>query len=241
METFGDRLKRLRLAAGLERQQLADAAGVSRAAITMLENGQSKSMKSPNLLRAAEALGVDPLTLEFGEQERNVMVHQTSARYKTAAFRRNRPPAVTREVPVIGFVVATPTEDGFFDDAGYPPGVGEGIVNWPTRDPNAYALRVRGDSMQPRIRPGEVIVVEPNAGISPGSDVVVRCKDGRKMVKQLLFQRGQEITLGSINIAHRQVTIPVSEVESMHYVSAIVPAAIVVEPDAAQPPPPGED
>jgi phage repressor protein C with HTH and peptisase S24 domain len=227
METFGQRLKRLRTAAGKSRLELAEYVGITRTSITLLENGQSGSMKGKNLLRAAEFLDVTPEALEFGEG--GDRVGETPGTYKTTARRALRKPAAVRNVPVIGFAIATPDQDGYFDDAGYPPGAGEGYVPWPTRDANAYALRVRGDSMQPRIRPGEVILVEPGTNISPGSDVVVRCKDGRKMVKQLLFQRGQEVTLGSINIAHRQVTLDVSEIESMHYVSAIVPAAIVNE------------
>ena len=43
------------------------------------------------------------------------------------------------------------------------------------------------------------------------------------MVKQLLLQRSGEVTLGSINQAHQQTTISVAEIESIQFVSAIVP------------------
>lgn len=223
METFGQRLKRLREAAGKTRLELADYVGITRTSIALLENGQSGSMKGKNLLRASEFIGVSPEVLEYGDGG------DPNRRTKAVAVRARKSPAAVHQIPVIGFAVANPIEDGYYEDASYPPGHGDGYVAWPTRDPNAYALRVRGDSMQPRIRPGEVIVVEPNATVTPGADVVVRCKDGRKMVKQLLFERGHEVTLGSINMAHRQVTIPREDIESIHYVSAIVPNAIVSE------------
>lgn len=134
-----------------------------------------------------------------------------------------------RRVPVIGFAIATPTEDGYFDDMGFPPGAGMDYFPWPTKDRGAYALRVRGDSMQPRIRPGQIIIVEPNTPVSALDDVVVRTKDGRKMVKQLLSRRSTEVTLGSINQAHPQRTISLEEVESIHFVAAIVSRNAITE------------
>jgi hypothetical protein len=43
-----------------------------------------------------------------------------------------------------------------------------GLRRYPSRDPNAYALRVKGDSMRPRIKPGEFVLVEPNTPPQPG-------------------------------------------------------------------------
>lgn len=212
-EEFGDRLTRLREAAGLSRQQLADAVGVSRSAIALLENGQSKSMESENLLKAAEALGVHPNDLQFGDEKR---VSEPTVRFARA------PGAFVRNIPVIGFAIANPVEDGFFDDMGFPPGGGDAYLPWRTKDPNAYALRVRGDSMQPRIRPGQLVVIEPGAAVHNLDDVVVCLKNGRKMVKQLLNRRAGEVTLGSINQAHQQTTVALEEVESIQFVAAIV-------------------
>lgn len=143
----------------------------------------------------------------------------------TTSRSRSKEPAL-RDIPIIGFAVASPEDDGYFDDMGFPAGVGESYIPWPTRDPNAYALRVKNDSMTPRIRPGEIIVVEPGASVSPGDDVLVRTRAGRKMVKQLLFRRGEEVTLGSINIAHKQVTLGAEEIESIHLIGGIVPRGV---------------
>lgn len=128
-----------------------------------------------------------------------------------------------RDIPIVGHAIATPDQDGFFENMGFPPGAGDGYLPWQTNDPNAYALRVKGDSMQPRIRPGELIVVEPNSKVSPGDDVVVHCRNGRKMVKQLLIQRLAEVILGSINQAHQQTTLSLEDVEAIHFITAIVP------------------
>jgi phage repressor protein C with HTH and peptisase S24 domain len=232
--TPGDRIRDARKLKGWTQSQLAEACGWEGASRVGNYESGARHPSREDWIKLGAALEESPAFLQFGEDLFREITPSTRMP-KAAASRAVRRQVAIRSVPVIGFVVATPDQDGYFDDASYPPGAGEGYLTWPTRDANAYALRVRGDSMQPRIRPGEVILVEPGTNISPGSDVVVRCKDGRKMVKQLLFQRGQEVTLGSINIAHRQVTIDVSEIESMHYVSAIVPAAAVNEEGHGQP------
>lgn len=127
-------------------------------------------------------------------------------------------------VPIVGRAIATPDQDGYFTDGDFPVGHGDGFIPWPSRDPNAYALRVKGDSMQPRIRPGEYLIVEPNRGVAPGDDVVVQLKNGRKMVKQLLLMRAGELTLGSINQAHHQVTIALEDLEGApQFIAAIAP------------------
>lgn len=126
-----------------------------------------------------------------------------------------------KEVPVVGTVEGGP--DGYLEELGHPTGHGDGTVEHPAKGRNAYALRVRGESMHPRIRSGEFIIVEPDMPANPGDDVVVICCDGRKMVKQMLYQRDGEVTLGSINNGFKPITLPLAEVEAIHYVAGILP------------------
>lgn len=197
--------------AGLSKAEIARRMGVTPQAV----NGwfATGTIQKRNLVRFAKETGADLEALMGAE----------------AGPKGGSMAAEFRHVPVIGFAIATPEEDGYFDDMGFPPGGGEGYVLWPTKDANAYALRVKGDSMQPRIRPGEVLVVQPATAVQPGHDVVVRTRDGRKMVKQLLYQRAGEVTLGSINQAHKQLTLSLEQIESMHYVAAIAPATSIKE------------
>lgn len=121
-----------------------------------------------------------------------------------------------RRIPVVGEVKGG--DDGFFDELVYPIGHGEGYLLFPTTDPLAYGLRVRGDSMHPRYRHGEFVVVEPSFEPSPGDDVVVVCSNGRKMLKMLNWRRGDEIQLMSVNSDHRPLTVALSEIQSMQLV-----------------------
>ena len=117
----------------------------------------------------------------------------------------------SRLVPVRGEVKGGP--GGHLDDMQHPTGHGEGHIEAWTRDNDAYALRVRGDSMAPRYRAGEFIVVTPNIEPMPGMDVVVCLKDGQKMLKNLAWVRGDMIGLLSINDNQPLITIALQEIE----------------------------
>ena len=59
----------------------------------------------------------------------------------------------------------------------------EGWVQIYSDDKDAYALKVKGDSMWPRIQSGEYVVVEPNTVVRSGDEVFVRTVEGKNMVK----------------------------------------------------------
>jgi phage repressor protein C with HTH and peptisase S24 domain len=129
-----------------------------------------------------------------------------------------------RDIPVVG--TAQMGDDGYWDELQHPPGFGDGLIRYPTRDRNAYALRVKGDSMRPRIRPGEFVIVEPNSAVEPGDEVLVKTRDGRSMVKMLSNRRNGLVELRSVNENHPPITLEESEIELMHYVGGIVKASL---------------
>ncbi|WP_250489955.1 S24 family peptidase [Caballeronia sp. INML2] len=129
-----------------------------------------------------------------------------------------------KAIPVVG--MAQLGDNGYWADLEYPVGHGEGYVTFPTNDPDAYALRCEGDSMRPRIKAGEFVVVEPNHEIEPGDEVLVKSIDGRVMVKEFLYRRSGRTHLISTNDAHPPVAFTDEEIEKMHYVAGIAKRAM---------------
>ena len=108
--------------------------------------------------------------------------------------------SIGRAIPIIGYAQAG--QEGFFDDAGYPVGAGWDEVPFPDiGDPNAYALEISGDSMLPFYRPGDIVVVSPNASVRRGDRVVAKTRDGEVMVKQLVRRTSKRVELESFNPA----------------------------------------
>ena len=104
----------------------------------------------------------------------------------------NAATTITQRIPVIGFAQAG--DNGYFDDAGYPTGSGwEEIVFPDIGDPNAYALMVSGDSMEPLYRDGDRIIISPVANIRGGDRVIVKTGKGEIMAKELVRRTAQGI------------------------------------------------
>lgn len=131
---------------------------------------------------------------------------------------------VARRVPVVG--TAQLGDNGYWAELESPVGFGDGFVEVAVRDESAYALRCRGDSMKPRIKDGEFVIVEPNTPPSPGDEVLVKAMDGRVMVKELLFIRDGQVHLLSVNETHGKLTIPIEEIDCMHLVTGIIKRAM---------------
>ncbi len=99
----------------------------------------------------------------------------------------------------------------------------EGWVETYSRDEDAYALRLKGDSMAPAIRNGWIAVCEPNHRLVPGEYVMVTTTDGQSMVKELLFENEESVSLMSVNAAYgERRTIAWVDIEKIHYVGNIL-------------------
>ena len=121
---------------------------------------------------------------------------------------------VVQRIPIIGY--AQGGREGFFDDAGYPVGSGWDAVDFPNvGDPNAYALEIAGDSMEPVFRDGDIIVVSPRANIRRGDRVVVKTRSGEILAKQLHRQTADRIELMSFNPAHGSIELALDQIEWM--------------------------
>lgn len=219
MTTLQDRINELMAAANLTVGEMASIAGVSSSAATQWKDGPTKSLKAGPATRLSARTGYSALWISNGEGPKMAPI---GAPHPVASNVAEAPAlADSRRVPVVGHVKGG--TDGYLEEMQFPPGYGEGFVEFWTKDSSAYALRVKGDSMHPRYRAGEFIVVTPSIEAQPGRDVVVKLKDGRKLLKLLNWVRSDEIQLLSINEGYAPTTLSVDEIESIHRVAGGVP------------------
>ncbi|WP_031319271.1 S24 family peptidase [Pseudomonas fluorescens] len=199
-----DRLKKARKDAGLTQAQLAERAGIKQASVSEIERGLTRT--SGYLVKLAQVCGVDPVWLSDGSgaAESNV---------------EPGPPITSppRRIDIVGTAQLGP--DGYWIGVNQ----ADGWVETYSRDEDAYALRLKGDSMAPAIRNGWVAICEPNHRLVPGEYVMVTTLDGQSMVKELLFQNDEEVSLMSVNAAYgERRTIERSDIEKIHYVGNIL-------------------
>lgn len=177
--------------------------GLTQQALSNLEKRDSRT--SEFAVQIADALGVSPrwlLTGEEGVDEGDTL--EPAGR-----------PRSVRPIPVRG--TAKLGSDGYYECLDGP----EGVIDYYGADPDAFAVRVKGDSMHPAIRHNSFVVVEPGGQCVVGEYVALQLRDGRKMVKELVRETPDEVTIESVNGNHRQ-TIERKDIDRMHPVAAVV-------------------
>ncbi len=100
-----------------------------------------------------------------------------------------------RMVPVINKVAAGYPED--FNDLDYPVGIADDYVRCPDiHDPNAFGVRVVGDSMQPKFREGDIVVFSPAAEVHNGDDCFIRFAEPHETTfKRVFFEPDNKVRL----------------------------------------------
>lgn len=149
-----NRINELRLARGLSQDQLAKLVGTTRQTIFRLEKNQRR-LSDVWLRKLGPALGADPGDLVSD---------------RTPVSLANGQP-----IPVIDYVQAgdwTPPADA------HPKGDQLDFVFANSRlSPKAFALEIRGTSMEPEFREGDRVIVDPAVQPLPGDYVVAKIGD----------------------------------------------------------------
>ena len=207
--TLADRLTLAMRIKGISQATLGESVGVSQTTIWKLMNGKTSSNRK--LYEIADYLKINLNWLVSGDGE----------------MENNQP---TNEIEYIGNIkegtiivkgeAIMGTDGAFQMDEDF-----NGRLKFHSDDPHAFALKVKGDSMFPRINSGEFVVIEPNIVPCSGDEVLVRTKDGRNMIKKLEFHRDCVYRFTSINQDHPPITLDENQVDKIMFVSAIVKSA----------------
>ncbi|WP_049246397.1 XRE family transcriptional regulator [Morganella morganii] len=215
---IGQRIRELRKLRGMTILQLATAIDSDVGNISRLERG-IQGYTENTLIKIASALGVTVAELFSAD---------------------TLPPKNDDEIEFVGFVpdgMVKVIGEAFLgvDGAVDMIEAHEGWVQIYSDDKDAYALKVKGDSMWPRIQSGEYVVIEPNTTVRSGDEVFVRTHEGHNMIKVLNKTRDGDYQFTSINNAHQPITIDPIQVDKMHYVAAIVKPTKFIDKCERQP------
>lgn len=213
---IGQRAKAEREAQGRTAADVAKYAGLAPSTYYDFERGSQRSSAKLGLI--AEYLGVSARWLETGRGPKQSMVYGGELEAGSGIGGLSR-------VPIVGTTQAGPDITWLEEER--PPGYGDEYLDAPSKDPRAYALRVRGTSMSPRMREGEVIMVSPSTEPRAGDEVVVCLRNGDVMVKGLVYCRGNEVALDSINNDHPRIVRSLDDIEFMHIVVGVFRAGSI--------------
>ncbi len=121
-----------------------------------------------------------------------------------------------RLVPVINKVAAGYPVD--FDDFGYPAGFADDYVRCPDlHDPSAFAVRVVGDSMEPKFCQGDIVIFSPAVQVHNGDDCFVRfTMPHESTFKRVFFEGDDRVRLQPRNEKHPPMTVDGKRINGLY-------------------------
>ena len=163
------KLRRLRKGLRLTQAELARLLGVHRTYLVLIEKG--KKIPSPRLERSI---------LDFMDKaEQQSISPETLWRQSTQSSpSRLVPESPAHRAPVVSWASAGNAR-AYEDLANQL----EERVETDCRDPNAFAIIIEGDSMEPRFLAGDRVVFAPNSLPRNGDAIVAKLQDGRVLFK----------------------------------------------------------
>jgi repressor LexA len=195
--SIGDRLREAREMKGLEQSTLADKIDVATRTVQRWEKGEQVP-DGMMITAIAKATGIQPSWLLTGEGEHFSIVSRPGNLYSLQGAARKRTKLV--ELPLLSSVpagkVATIFHPDYTDDV---------VTTEDVRDPEAFALTVKGHSMSPRIEDGDVVIVSPRQESRSGDICVIRV-NGEDTLKKVKFE-GNYVHMIPLNPEFEPVTV----------------------------------
>jgi SOS-response transcriptional repressor LexA len=177
----------MRKALRLTQMELANLLGIHRTYLVLIEKG--KKIPSPRLQRF-----IDEFIYKAEKEAENRNPLSISRAFPGLAMTQQ--PVSARRVPIVSWATAGEAKD--YQDLATQ--IDE-YVETNSRDPNAFAVIIEGDSMENKFFAGDRVVFAPNLEPRNGDAVLAKLNDGRVFFKW--FHRtgheGMKIKLSSEN------------------------------------------
>lgn len=193
--TVGERIKNRRQELGFSVDEVAKRLGKNRATIYRYESGDIEDLPTTVLESIASVLDITPAEL-MGWEKSPVLA-------ATAA------PMPVR-VPVLGRVAA-----------GFPIFAEEEIIDYEdipgamAKDGEYYGLKIKGDSMEPRMRNGDVVIVRKQEDADNGDTVIALVNGSDAVCKKLKKYSDGSIALMSTNPAYDPMFFTAKDIEDL--------------------------
>lgn len=184
--TVGDYIKDLRVSRGYSQEQLGKLVGVQRAAVQKWECGAVQNLKRETMKRLSEVFNVPASSFVDDEQPLSKGVL----------------------IPVLGYVRAGVPIEAVEEILDY-----EEISQEQARTGEFFALKIKGDSMEPKISEGDVVIVRKQSTVENGELAVVLVNGDDATVKKF-YRSNNGVKLVSTNPKYDPFFYTPTEVDS---------------------------
>lgn len=182
----GRYIKQLRTNRGLTQEELGAIVGVQRAAVQKWESGLVQNLKRTTIQKLAEYFEVSPATF-------------VDDAVSESGFK----------IPVLGKVIAGIPVEAVKEILDY-----EEITPEMASQGDFFALQIKGDSMEPRIAQGDVVIVRKQSDVDTG-DIAVVLVNGNEATIKKIKKRPDGIMLIPINTNYEVMFYNNTEIEEL--------------------------
>ena len=189
---MGDYIKELRKKTNLSQEELGKLLNppINRAAINKWEKGRVENIKRSY---------VEQLALIFGVAPSQLMCFEDNTCNKSS---------ISVHIPVLGDVAAGIPIDAIEDILDY-----EEIPAEMAEQGQFFGLRIKGDSMEPRICEGDVVIVQKQEDADSG-DIVIDCINGDSATCKKLYKYPDQIVLMPLNNKYEPIIFTMEDVRN---------------------------
>ncbi len=177
-------VKELRLHKGLSQQELADLCDVHQTAVSQWEKGRTEPDRSTLIL----------LSEIFGVSVDYLIGRQTGEKHL---------------IPLLGYVKAGFDADAVEEVLDYVEISAETAANG-----EHFALRIKGDSMEPRFCESDTVIVRRQSDVDSGTVAVVLI-GGREATVKKVIKKGSSLLLVPLNPAYEPLVFTAEETRSL--------------------------
>ncbi|MGA4125529.1 XRE family transcriptional regulator [Ralstonia nicotianae] len=229
MSTLGQRVKEAREAVPMTQEALARAVGVSQGLIGQIESGKNQGSKHIASLARVLNVSADWLETGMGSRSRVTTPHGGTVIYGRPITTYNSldelPPESTIMITHIDVALSAGNgrETWHIEELTPLPFQADYIRRLDATPKNLVAVKVRGDSMEPRLFDGDTVVVDKADRRIPASGgVFALVYSGEMLVKQLFKQPDGSLRVVSDNKdKYDPFTVPTDQLEYIEIVGRV--------------------
>lgn len=181
-------IKKRRKELNITLEEIGDYVGVSKATVQRWETGNIANMRRDRIKKLSEILRLEPEVFIGTQQTEKPLF---------------------AKVPVLGNVAA-----------GVPVAAQEDIIGWEevpaswTENDTVFALKIKGDSMEPRMVSGDVVIVKKQEDVNSGEVAIVMVGDGEATCKKVA-KHSDGLVLISNNSKYPPMFFTIREIEQL--------------------------
>lgn len=200
MATYSERIRELRVLHEMSQQDLADRLDVNKVTISQYERG----VRKPDLNVLTALCDIFNVSSDYllGKDDVTIRIVGKKDLEKLASIH-------TRRIPVLGRVAAGVPIDAIEDVLDW-----EEIPEVMAMTGEFFGLKIKGDSMQPRIAEGDVVIVRSQPDAESGDVVIVQVNGDHATCKRLM-KHETGISLISFNPMYAPINFTNEEIASL--------------------------